>query len=71
MYALENVIKIMSIVKENNIEEKVNSIDISDKNDYILYIPQEKKKIHLGDSTNLGNKMLYAISIMEQEKDYD
>ncbi len=71
LYALENVIKIMSIVKENNIEEKVNSIDISDKNDYILYIPQEKKKIHLGDSTNLGNKMLYAISIMEQEKDYE
>lgn len=65
---LENIIKIINIVKENNLVEKVTSIDISDKNDYSLYMQEEKKRIHLGDSTNLGNKMLYAIAIMEQEK---
>lgn len=68
LLALETVIKIMYIVKENNLEGKVNSIDISNKNDYILYISEEKKRIHLGDNSNLGNKMLYAISIMEKEK---
>lgn len=68
LLALETVIKIMYIIKENNLEGKVNSIDISDKNDYILYMSEEKKRIHLGDNSNLGNKMLYAISIMEKEK---
>lgn len=68
LVALENIIKIMNIIKENNLVDKVTSIDISDKNDYSLYMQEEKKRIHLGDSTNLGNKMLYAIAIMEQEK---
>ncbi len=68
LVALETVIKIMYIIKENNLEGKVNTIDISDKNDYILYMSEEKKRIHLGDNSNLGNKMLYAISIMEKEK---
>lgn len=69
LVSLETVIKIMYIVKENNLEGKVNSIDISNKNDYILYMKEEKKRIHLGNNSNLGNKMLYAISIMEKEKD--
>lgn len=68
LVSLESVIKIMDITKENNLDNKVTSIDISNKNEYSLYIGEEKKKIHLGDNTNLGNKMLYAISIMEREK---
>lgn len=68
LLSLETVIKIMYIVKENNLEGKVNSIDINNKNDYILYISEEKKRIHLGDNSNLENKILYAISIMEKEK---
>ena len=66
--SLENIIKIMDIAKENNLDTKVTSIDISTKNQYSIYIQEEKKRIHLGDNTNLGNKMLYAVSIMEKEK---
>ena len=66
--SLENIIKIMDIAKENNLDTKVTSIDITNKNQYSIYIQEEKKRIHLGENTNLGNKMLYAISIMEKEK---
>ena len=66
--SLENIIKIMDIAKENNLDAKVTSIDISTKNQYSIYIQEEKKRIYLGDNTNLGNKMLYAVSIMEKEK---
>ena len=66
--SLENIIKIMDIAKENNLDTKVTNIDISTKNQYSIYIQEEKKRIYLGDNTNLGNKMLYAVSIMEKEK---
>ena len=66
--SLEDIIKIMDIAKENNLDTKVTSIDITNKNQYSIYIQEEKKRIHLGENTNLGNKMLYAISIMEKEK---
>ncbi len=66
--ALEDIIKIMNVAKENNLETKITSINISSKNSYSIYIEEEKKRIYLGDSTNLSNKMLYAIAIIEQEK---
>ena len=31
----------------------------------------EKKKIYLGDTSNLSNKMLYILAIIEQEKGKD
>lgn len=68
LMALEDIIKIMNVVKDNNIETKITSIDIISKNDYSLYISEEKKRIYLGDNTNLGNKILHAIAIMEKEK---
>lgn len=64
---LEDVIKIMSSSIENGLEGKIKSIDITDKNDYIIYIEEQQKKIHLGDVSNLSNKMLYILAIMEQE----
>lgn len=65
---LEDVIKILDSANENGLEGKVTSIDISNKNEYSIYIEKENKKVHLGDSTNLSNKMLYVISIIEAEK---
>ncbi len=65
---LEDVIKIMNAAKEYELDTKVKSIDISDKNEYSIYLEEEKKKIHLGDNTNLSNKMLYSNAIIEKEK---
>lgn len=65
---LENSIKIMQAVKEVGIEYKITNIDITNKKEYSLYIESEKKKIYLGDASNLTDKMLYAKAILESEK---
>ena len=65
---LEIILKIISAMKENQLDKEVTSIDISNKNDYIIYMQNEKKKIHLGDGSNLSNKMLYVIAIINEKK---
>lgn len=64
---LEIILKIMNAMKENQLDKEVTTIDISNKNDYIIYMQNEKKKIHLGDASNLSNKMLYVIAIINEE----
>ena len=66
---LGDILKIMSSAKDNNLVTQVTNIDIKDKNNYSIYLEQEKKTIHLGDTSNLSNKMLYILAIIEQEKD--
>ena len=66
---LEIVIQIMNICKDYELDTKVSTIDITNKSDYILYMEEEKKIIHLGDETNLSNKMLYVPAILEENKD--
>lgn len=63
---LENVIKIIDISAENGLDSKVTSIDITDKNQYSITLSEEKKTIYLGDCSNLSNKMLYVVAILEQ-----
>lgn len=64
---LEDVIKIMNATKEYELDTKVTSIDISNKNEYSVYLKEEKKKVYLGDNTNLSNKMLYVNAIIMGE----
>ena len=68
---LETILRIMSAMKDSELAGKVTSIDISNKNDYSIYMQEEKKTIHLGDASNLSNKMLYVMAILEQEKDVE
>ena len=65
---LEEVMKIMSSANENGLEGKITSVDISNKNDYTIYLEEKKKKIHIGNTSNLSNKMLYILAIMQQEE---
>ncbi len=65
---LEDVIKIINATKEYELDNKVTSIDMSDKNQYSIYLEEEGKKVYLGDSSNLSNKMLYVDAIIEKEK---
>lgn len=65
---LETVLKIMNVAKENNIDTIITSIDITDKNNYILRIEQEKKTVYLGDDTNLNSKILNVVLCIEKEK---
>lgn len=65
---LETVIQIMNICKDYELDAKVSAIDITNKSDYILYMEDENKTIHLGDESNLSNKMLYVPAILEENK---
>lgn len=65
---LEDVIKIMDIAKENGLENKITYIDIKDKSQYCIYMKDEDKKIYIGDKTNLSNKMIYVVALMEKEE---
>lgn len=66
---LEVVLQIVNICKDYNLDTKITSVDISDKNEYIMYFEEEKKTIYLGDETNLSTKMLYVQAIMEKNKE--
>ena len=65
---LETAIQIMNICKSNNLDSKVTSIDITDRNDYSIYMESEKKTIYLGDGKNLGDKMLWVQAILQDNQ---
>ena len=69
LVSLETILKIMNAMKDSGLSEKVTSIDISNKNDYSIYMQEERKTIHLGDGSDLSNKILYVMAILEEEKD--
>ena len=65
---LEDIIKITNAAKEYELDTKITSVDINDKNAYSISIQEEGKKAYLGDNTNLSNKMLYVNAIIKEEK---
>ena len=65
---LEEVIKIMNSAKEAGIDGQVETIDISEEKNYSIYLRDDKKRVYLGDGSNLSNKMLYVQAIIEKEK---
>ena len=58
----------MNICKNYELDRKVSSINIENKNDYIIYMEEEKKTIYLGDDSNLSNKMLYVPTILQENQ---
>lgn len=66
---LETTIKIVQAIKEVGIESPITNIDITNKQEYNLYIESERKVIYLGDGSNLTDKMLYVKAILEAEKE--
>ena len=64
---LEDVIKIIEKCKKIEIYDIITTINISDENEYIIYIESMRKLIYIGDSSNLANKMLHIKNILEQE----
>ena len=49
----------------------ITNIDISNKEDYTVYIESEKKMIHFGDISNLNNKILYVKAVIDSEKNIE
>ena len=65
---LDEVLQIMKSATSNEIANLVTKINISNKQNYILELEDEKKTVQMGDTSNLSTKMLYIKSILEQNK---
>lgn len=64
-----DLIKIVSAMENNSVTAKLNSIDISDKNNYILEFTEENKIVMLGDISELSTKMAWVKLFIENYKD--
>lgn len=67
---LNDVLKIMSEAKKNEINALITTINVEDKNNYSLYLESEQKTVYLGDSSMLDTKMPYVKIILDKEKDH-
>ena len=64
----QKIEKPVIICKSYELDTKESSIDVTSKNDYILEMDEEKKTVHLGNDSNLNNKMLYVPAIITENK---
>ena len=66
---LEEIEKILKSSEKIEISNTIASINIKDKNDYILNLPIYNKIVHIGDTTNLTTKMLRTKDILDKTMD--
>ena len=66
---LDSVIKIIASAKSLQIDQLITSIDITNDEDYLLYLASELKIVHFGDESNKNDKMSWILEIVEQKKD--
>lgn len=65
---LNKIAKIMEAAKTIEINNLITEINTENENDYVLYLESKNKTIHIGDTSNLTNKMLYVQKILENEE---
>ncbi len=68
---LGQALQIMKSAKSNGIENLITKINIENKQNYILELKSEKKTVYIGDTSNLSTKMLYVISIINENKNVE
>ena len=66
--SLETVLKIISECEENEISRFITSINIKNTNEYKMYLAEKNKTVHLGNSYNIPNKILFVKAILEAEE---
>lgn len=65
---LNTILKIMNYCKYNTIENEITSIDVTDKDNYIIYFEKDKKIVYLGDASNLSERLSMLKTILKNEK---
>ena len=65
---LGDILKIIKSSEEIQINDKIQKINMENKNNYILTLQELKKVIYIGDKSNLANKMLYIKAIIQREE---
>ena len=66
---VDRLIILKDELEDSSFYEKITKINIDSINQIDIYIELEEKIIHLGDSENLDVKLMYAKTILENEKD--
>lgn len=66
---LNTVLKITNYCKYNTIENEITSIDVTDKDNYIMHFEKDKKIVYLGDASNLSERLSLLKTILKSEKD--
>jgi len=65
---MSTVIKIMEVAQNNEISNLITRIDIENRQNYKVLFETEEKVAHLGDGTDLNDKIPNIVSILEKEK---
>ncbi len=65
---LNDISKILDAAKTIGKDNLITEINVENEHDYVLYLESENKRIHIGDTSNLTNKMLYVQKILEGEQ---
>lgn len=68
---LNTVLKLTESMQNNEILDKVTSIDISDKNNYIIKMENERKTVYLGDASNINDRVLMLKEILIKEANFE
>lgn len=63
---LEDLQQIFRSAEKIQIKDQIASINIQDKNDYIINLPAYKKIVYIGDTSNLATKMLRTKDILDK-----
>lgn len=63
---LEDLQNILNSAEKNEIQDKIDKINIIDKNNYILSMSIYKKIVYIGDTGNLATKMLRTKDIIDK-----
>ena len=53
--------------KNNEVKNKISSIDASDKKEFILQLEEDKKTVYIGDGSDINTRVLYMKKILEAE----
>lgn len=68
---LSDVMVIMQEAKNCEIYDDITRIDISNKEDYLIYFDSLGKIAHVGDITSINDKMVRIDKILEKTVDYE
>ena len=66
---LNVVAKISNYCTYNTIENKITNIDVTDDTNYIVEFKEDKKKVFLGDASNLSERLSLLKTILKNEAD--
>ena len=63
---LNDILKITEMSKSYNMFENINKLSIEKNKDYVIYMENIGKKVYIGDTTDLNNKMLHLKKILDE-----